>query len=254
MNQLVLSGTATLVPSGTRSSCYRGPELGPSPCALALSSRRNSSNQKSFGFLLTDRAFGPGEDNHHSPPVLPRHSEGEGEDVLSPFRSCQATRTFLYSECIMNNFTEVELLWLEKRIENRIRFGHSVEERILDRRRRVLSFAPGSIFAFVRWTSNDFGTAISRIDILRAVTPGQRCSTVPYVKPGGDILLRLSGWPKVERVLQLIDAVEALDIDPADAAPDYWHHVHNRMSVNEKPRPYTKARHQAWLQRQRTMR
>lgn len=154
----------------------------------------------------------------------------------------------------MNNFTEVELLWLEKRIENRIRFGHSVEERILDRRRRVLSFAPGSIFAFVRWTTNDFGTAISRIDILRAVAPGQRCSTVPYVKPGGDILLRLSGWPKVERVLQLIDAVEALDIDPANAAPDYWHHVHNRMSVNEKPRLYTKARHQAWLQRQRTMR
>lgn len=252
MNQLVLSGTATVVPSGTRCSCYRGPESGPSPCPLALSSRRNSSNQKSFGFLLTDRAFGPDEDNHHGPPVLPRHSDGEG--ALSQFRSRQAIRTSLYSEYVMNNFTEVELLWLEKRIENRIRFGHSVEERILDRRRRVLSFAPGSIFAFVRWTSNDFGTAISRIDILRAVAPGQRCSTVPYVKPGGDILLRLTGWPKVERVLQLIDAVEALDIDPADAAPDYWHHVHNRMSVNENPRPYTKARHQAWLQRQRTMR
>ena len=85
--------------------------------------------------------------------------------------------------------------------------------------------------------SNDFGTVVSRIDILRAVTPGQRCSTVPYVKPGGEILLRLSGWPKVERVLQLIDAVEALGIDPADVAPDYWHHAHNRLSVNETPRP-----------------
>ena len=110
----------------------------------------------------------------------------------------------------MSDLTEVELLWLEKRIENRIRFGRAVEEKILDRRRRLLSFAPGSIFAFVRWTSNDFGTVISRIDILRAVAPGQRCSTVPYVKPGGEILLRLSGWPKVERVLQMIDAVEAL--------------------------------------------
>lgn len=154
----------------------------------------------------------------------------------------------------MSNLTEVELLWLEKRIENRIRFGRSVEEKILDRRRRWLSFAPGSIFAFVRWTSSDFGTVISRIDILRAVAPGQRCLTVPYVKPGGEILLRLSGWPKVERVLQLIDAVEALGIDPADAAPDYWQHVHNRMSVNENPRPYTKSRHQAWLHRQRIMR
>ena len=118
----------------------------------------------------------------------------------------------------------------------------------------MLSFAAGSVFAFVRWISNDFGAAVSRIDILRAVATGQRCSTVPYVKPGGEILLRLSGWPKVERVLQLIDAVEALGIDPADAAPDYWHHVHNRLSVNETPRAYTKSRHQAWLHRRKITR
>ena len=151
----------------------------------------------------------------------------------------------------MSNLTHVELLWLEKRIENWIRFGRHAEEQILDKRRRILSFSPGSIFAFVRWTSNDFGTVISRIDIVRAVPSGQRCATVPYVRPGGDILLRLSGWPKVERVLQIVDAVEALDVDPADAAPDYWHHVHNRLSVNEQPRSYTRSRHQAWLHRRR---
>ena len=152
----------------------------------------------------------------------------------------------------MNDLTTVEMLWLEKRIENRdpISVG-PVSEQIVDRSRRILSFTPGSIFAFVRWTSNDFGTVLSRVDILRAATPGQRYSTVPWINPGGDILLRLSGWPKVERVLQLIDAVEALDIDPADAAPDYWHHVHNRLSVNEAPRPYTRSRHQAWLHRRR---
>jgi len=72
-----------------------------------------------------------------------------------------------------------------------------------------------------------------------------------YVRPGGDILLRLAGWPKVERVLQIVDAVEALGIDPADVAPDYWHHVHSRLSVNEAPRPYTRSRHQAWLHRRR---
>ena len=115
---------------------------------------------------------------------------------------------------------------------------------------RKSRFAAG-IFAFIRWASNDFGTAISRIDILRAVDSGQRCSTVPYVRPGGDILLRISGWSKVERVLQIIDAVEALGIDPADAAPDYWHHVHNRLSVNEAPRAYTRSRHRAWLHRRR---
>src|SRR5260370_27958204 len=127
-------------------------------------------------------------------------------------------------EVTVSDLTTVELLWLEKRIENRVRFGRPVSEKVLDRNRRVLSFAPGSIFAFVRWTSNDFGTVLSRIDILRAVTPGQHYSTVPWIKPGGESLLRLSGWPKVERVLQLIDVVEAIRSDPADAPPDYCHH------------------------------
>ena len=107
-----------------------------------------------------------------------------------------------------DTLTHVELIWFEKRIEQWIRFGHDVAEQILDRRRRILSFAPGSIFAYVRWAANDFGTVVSRIDILRAVMPGEAFSTVPYVRPGGEILLRLSGWPKVERVLQAIDAVE----------------------------------------------
>jgi hypothetical protein len=49
-----------------------------------------------------------------------------------------------------SDLTTVELFWLEKRIENRIRFGHSLSEKVVDRNRRVLSFAPGSIFAFVR--------------------------------------------------------------------------------------------------------
>lgn len=151
----------------------------------------------------------------------------------------------------MNDLTTVELLWLEKRVENWIRFGRPVEEKRLDRRRRVLSFAPGSIFAFVRWTSNDFGTVVSRIDILRAIKPGERYTTIPYVRPGAEVLLRLIGWPKVERVLQIVDAIDALNIDPADVAPDHWQHIHNRLSVNEKPRPYTRSRHQAWLHRRR---
>jgi hypothetical protein len=150
-----------------------------------------------------------------------------------------------------SELTTVEILWLEKRIENSVRFGRPVSEKVLDRNRRVLSYAPGSIFAFVRWTSNDFGTVLSRIDILRAAIPGQRYSTVPWIAPGGESLLRLSGWPKVEQVLQSIDSIEALRIHPADVAPDYWHHVHNRLSVNETPRAYTRSRHQAWLHRRR---
>lgn len=147
------------------------------------------------------------------------------------------------------SLTFVELTWHQQKIENRIRFGQPAGEQILDRHRRVVSFAPGSIFCFVRWAANDYGTILSRADIVRAVAPNSRYQTLPFVRPGGEILLRLDGWPKVERALQLIDAVEALGIDPADAAPDYWQHVQNRLSVNETPRAYTRTRHTAWLKR-----
>jgi len=148
-----------------------------------------------------------------------------------------------------DSFTHVELTWIEKRIENWIRFGREAHDQILDRRRRVLSFRPGSIFAFVRWAANDFGTIISRIDIVRAVAPGEAYQTLPFVRPGGDILLKIEGWPKVEQVLRHIDAVEAADLDACEVAPDHWRHVHNRMSAGEAPRAYTIERHQAWLKR-----
>jgi len=145
--------------------------------------------------------------------------------------------------------THVELTWIEKKIEFRIRFGRRAEEKILDRRRRVVSFAPGSIFCFVRWASNDYGTVISRMDIVRAVGAGERYQTLPFVRPGGEILLRVDAWPRVERALQAIDAIEAIGVDPADASPDYWRHLHNRLAVGDEPRAYTRAQHEAWLKR-----
>ena len=154
----------------------------------------------------------------------------------------------------MNELTHVELEWIKGRIENWIRFGRTAEQRIVDSQRRIVSFAPGSFFAFIRWAANDYGTVVSRIDILRAVGPGERYSTVPYVRPGGESLLRLGSWPKVEKVLHAIDGIEALGINPADAAPDHWRHIHNRLSVGEQPRPYSPSRHQAWLHRRKLTR
>ena len=151
----------------------------------------------------------------------------------------------------MTALTEVELIHLEGKVERWVRFGHEREERILDRRRRVLAFAPGSIFAFVRWASNDYGTIVSRIDVARAPRAGEPFSTIPFVTPGAEILLRLSGWPKVERVLAAIDQVEALDMRAEDVCPDHWRHVHNRITAGEAPRIYTRERHAAWRLRRR---
>jgi hypothetical protein len=147
--------------------------------------------------------------------------------------------------------THVELTWTPKKIEHWIRFGKSAHEQILDRRRRIVSFAPGAVFAFVRWTSNDYGTILSRIDIVRTVEKGQLFQTLPFVRPGGEILLKVEGWPHVERVLQIIDSIEALKIDPTEVDPDHWRHVHHRLAANVEPRPYTLTHHRAVLLRRR---
>ncbi len=149
----------------------------------------------------------------------------------------------------MTGLTEVELIHLEGKAERWVRFGREREERILDRRRRVLGFAPGSVFAFVRWASNDYGTLVSRIDVARAPREGEPFSTIPFVTPGAEILLRFSGWPKVEQVLAAIDQVEALDLRAEEACPDHWRHVGNRIGAGQPPRPYTHDRHRAWLLR-----
>ena len=67
MNHLVLSGTATHVPSRTRFSCYRGPESDETSCYSTACPIRNFSNLESFGFFLTDLAFS--EVGNHQRPV-----------------------------------------------------------------------------------------------------------------------------------------------------------------------------------------
>ncbi len=74
--------------------------------------------------------------------------------------------------------TQVELTWVEKKIEHWIRFGRSIDRQVLDSRHSVVSFEAGAIFAVIRWASNDFGTVAARIDILRAVDAGDACTTL----------------------------------------------------------------------------
>jgi hypothetical protein len=152
------------------------------------------------------------------------------------------------------DLTLVELTWREKRIEHRIRFGRIVDEQRLDRHRRIVSFAPSSVFAFVRWAANEYGTIISRVDIVRSVGAGEPYQTLPFVRSGGEILLRISGWPKVERVLTAIDAIESLGIDAADVAPEHWRHLNHRIAVNEPFRVYSHEQHRAWLLRREVSR
>jgi len=145
--------------------------------------------------------------------------------------------------------TYVELVFFRQRLGRWIRFGHVADECVVSRRTRFVGFAPGSVFALVRWTSDGRGAGVSLLDILQAVGRAAPCSTVPSVTPGAEILLRLMGWPKVRKALEAIAAIDAMGVDPADAAPDHWCHMGQRLSIGEAARGYTLDRHAAWLAR-----
>jgi hypothetical protein len=148
-----------------------------------------------------------------------------------------------------SQLTHVTLIWRDGEREDWLKFGRPVAEKVVDRRQRFESYAAGQVFGLVRWAANDYGTIRSTLDIVQAVSSGEPCTLIAQVDPGGDLLLSVRGWPKVNQVFRLIDAIEASGIDPCEVAPDYWRHIHNRMAGRERPRGYSLARHCAWLQR-----
>lgn len=221
-----LSGTHTHGRSGTESSDYREPESRAKPQNRWPAEPLNYPNKESFRFLLTSpRLCTSGA----APPIACASCVEDGDPSL----------------------THVTLVWQQGVREDWLRFGKPIAERIIDRRTRIESYAPGQVFALVRWASNDYGTIRSTLDIVRAVASGEAYTTLPQVDPGGELLLAVRGWPKVRRVFSLIDAIEQAGIDPCEVAPDHWRHMHNRLAVGMEPRCYALSRHRTWLRRRK---
>jgi hypothetical protein len=143
--------------------------------------------------------------------------------------------------------TRVSLAYVEHRINLYLRFGHPSRTVELDRWRRVAVFLPTAVFCRIRWESNDYGTTRWQLMVLQAGTGLDTLQRVPGIAPGARILLHTEGEPKVKAVLQRIDAIEALGVDPVDAAPAYWRTLGNRLSARLVLPDYTPERHAAWL-------
>jgi hypothetical protein len=166
-------------------------------------------------------------------------------ETVRESRSQDRARAALWRRC-----TQIELTWLERRIERWIRFGHDCGETILDRR-RILRFAPRNVFAFVRWASNDFGTIVSRIGIVRAINRGEPYQMLPFVPPGGRFRCGSAVGRRSSACCRRSMPWRRSASIPPTLHPDYWGHLHNRLVAGEPPRPYSRARHRAWLLYQR---
>ena len=223
-----LSGTMTFGRSGTLFPDYREPGACATRRKRSACEALNNANKESSRFLLTPPRLCKSA-ARVSPPPTERGGAGAGDPPL----------------------THVTLVWRGGVQEDWLRFGKPFAERILDRRTRIESYAPGQVFALVRWASNDYGTVRSTLTIAQAAGFGEPFTTLPQVDPRAQILLSVRSWPKVRQVFALIDAIEDVGIDPCDVAPDHWHHVHNRLAGGMQVRSYSPARHRDWLRRRK---
>lgn len=106
-------------------------------------------------------------------------------------------------------------------------------------------YAPGQVFGLARSVSHHDGNAQSTFDVLVAGQPGDDVPAQPCVQPGAHILLSAKGWRSVTRVFSLIDAIEALGIDPCALSCTFWteiqshlpHHRTQRHEAGIRARP-----------------
>lgn len=177
-----------------------------------------------------------------------------GPDTADPVRSPRPTpplRLAVQAGPIPRDaLTWVELIDDEGSTERWIRFGCVVETHAVSRRNRFVAFAPGAVFAYVRWACGPRGALGARLDILQAVDRTGARVAVPGVTPGAVSLLRLNGWGRVRHALAVIDAVAETGVALEAVAPDHWRHVHNRMTASLAPQAYTQVRHRALKLRQ----
>lgn len=143
----------------------------------------------------------------------------------------------------------VSLAFVEHRVNVWLRFGEPVREMVVDRWRRVATFEPSAVCCRVKWIGNDYGTALWQLMVLQAPMPFDGAQRIAGVTPGARILLRADGEPQVKAVLAVIDAIEALGIEPATVAATYWRAVGNRLAARQPLPDYTTERHEAHLAR-----
>ncbi len=143
----------------------------------------------------------------------------------------------------------VSLAFVEDRVNVWLRFGQPTVEIVLDRWRRVAMFVPGTVCCRVKWIGNVSGTALWQLLVLQAPTPFEDAQRVAGVLPGARILLRSDGEAQVEAVLAVIDAIEALGIDPCTVAASYWRMLGHRQAAGLPLPAYAVERHAANLVR-----
>lgn len=133
--------------------------------------------------------------------------------------------------------TRVELTFYGRPFAMWLRFGKPKMTLVSAPGHLAECYAPGQVFGLARSVSHRDGDAQSTFHVLQAGQPGDDVSAHSCVCPGAHILLAAKGWRSVTRVFSLIEAIEALGIDPCSLAPAFWTEIQSKLPPHRLPSP-----------------
>ena len=133
-------------------------------------------------------------------------------------------------------YTVVQLHFVRGLINHRLRFGQPSFISKLDKYRSLASFSTGSIFGYIRWRANEYGTQDWRVYVLKAQSEGY-LSQVTGVAPAVKSLLSVQGKPAVKRCLMALDKLERqAGGSLEDVSESYWPCFNNALLLRNEPR------------------
>lgn len=135
--------------------------------------------------------------------------------------------------------TLAQIHFVRGRINHRLRFGKTASVAKLDKYRSVATFSLGTIFGYIRWRANEYGTQDWRVYVLKAQTTGY-ISEVAGITPAVKILVSVQGKLAVKRCLNALDTLEIEAGGSLEAVPDsYWPRFSNALLLRKAPRSLT---------------
>ena len=146
---------------------------------------------------------------------------------------------------LVDNLTHVELVLRPRKLEQWLRFGKPIKITKIDKRRQVASFKPYNTFAFVRFASNGKERVIHRLDIVETRRHDDGYQTLPFVRPGGFILLSLNTVEQVDQALRTIDSIERNGVPLTEVPAWYWQELDSDLQSNHPPIIYTLEIHRS---------
>mgnify|MGYP003884016617 CR=1 FL=1 len=206
------SGTRSHEPTGTPESDYRERRYPATRQEGTGHALPNPTNGQSDRLLLTQATCGQAADQN--PDADHRHAS-------------QASASDVFTRVELHRDRPARTLWL--------RFGKPAMSMRSARGYRVECYAPGQIFGLARSISATQGNANSSFEVHLACRSSGSSSEPGGCEAGSVILLSVTGWRQVRHVLGVIDAIEALGIDPCNLASEFWEEIQTRLVASQGP-------------------